>query len=99
MVCKPLVWGSCVEVMNVSLYPSRDGVEGVMGAKVADGVDGCIREVRRQVGVGSDWIKVPVYVPLLCIVRGFKRSLENADSRFTLVSLVHPGYLNMYSKK
>ncbi|KAF9447853.1 hypothetical protein P691DRAFT_801734 [Macrolepiota fuliginosa MF-IS2] len=41
-----------------TLYPSNNGVEGVMGAGVADGVDGCIREVRRQVGVGSDWIKI-----------------------------------------
>lgn len=29
-----------------------------MGAEVADGLDGCIREVRRQVGAGADWIKV-----------------------------------------
>lgn len=62
-----------------SLYLSRDGVEGVMGAKVADGVDGCIREVRRQIGVGSDWIKVPVYVPLLRIVYVSKRSPENVS--------------------
>ncbi|KXN84962.1 hypothetical protein AN958_11807 [Leucoagaricus sp. SymC.cos] len=41
-----------------SLYPSRSGVEGVIGAEVADGVDGCIREVRRQIGVGVDWIKI-----------------------------------------
>jgi hypothetical protein len=40
------------------LYPSRDGVEGVMGAETADGIDECIREVRRQIGVGVDWIKV-----------------------------------------
>ncbi|THH31033.1 hypothetical protein EUX98_g3170 [Antrodiella citrinella] len=40
------------------LYPNRDGVEGKMGAEVADGVDGCVRAVRRQVGAGADWIKV-----------------------------------------
>lgn len=43
-----------------SLYPSREGVEGVLGAEAADGVDACIREVRRQIGVGADWIKVCV---------------------------------------
>ncbi|KAF5352795.1 hypothetical protein D9756_006226 [Leucocoprinus leucothites] len=41
-----------------SLFPSRGGVEGVLGAEVADGVDGCVREVRRQIGVGADWIKI-----------------------------------------
>jgi hypothetical protein len=40
------------------LHPSCPGVEGVMGAEPADGVDGCIREVRRQIGVGADWVKV-----------------------------------------
>ncbi|KAJ3563287.1 hypothetical protein NP233_g9037 [Leucocoprinus birnbaumii] len=41
-----------------SLFPSRNGVEGVLGAEVADGIGGCIREVRKQVGVGADWIKI-----------------------------------------
>jgi hypothetical protein len=40
------------------LYPSIPGIEGVMGSEPADGVDGCIREVRKQVGVGADWVKV-----------------------------------------
>ncbi|KAL4246563.1 hypothetical protein ABKN59_008759 [Abortiporus biennis] len=40
------------------LYPNRNGVEGITGAEVADGVDGCVRAVRRQVGAGADWIKV-----------------------------------------
>ncbi|TCD62877.1 hypothetical protein EIP91_006283 [Steccherinum ochraceum] len=39
-------------------YPNRDGVEGIMGAEVADGVEECIKAVRRQVGAGADWIKL-----------------------------------------
>ncbi|EEB89103.1 hypothetical protein MPER_12842, partial [Moniliophthora perniciosa FA553] len=31
---------------------------GVMGADVADGVDGCVAAVRRQIGAGADWVKV-----------------------------------------
>lgn len=41
-----------------TLYPSQSGVEGVTGAEVADGVDGCIKAVRRQIGAGADWVKV-----------------------------------------
>lgn len=40
------------------LYPSRDGVQGIMGAEVADGIEECIKAVRRQVGAGADWIKL-----------------------------------------
>ncbi|KAI0079545.1 hypothetical protein K474DRAFT_1591735 [Panus rudis PR-1116 ss-1] len=40
------------------LYPSRDGVQGITGAEMADGVDECVKVVRRQVGAGADWIKV-----------------------------------------
>ncbi|KAK7695152.1 hypothetical protein QCA50_002342 [Cerrena zonata] len=40
------------------LYPNRTGVEGITGAETADGVDECIKVVRRQVGAGADWIKV-----------------------------------------
>lgn len=35
-----------------------------MGAEPADGVDGCIREVRKQVGVGADWVKVKMPITL-----------------------------------
>lgn len=28
------------------------------GAEVADGVDECVKAVRRQIGAGADWIKV-----------------------------------------
>ncbi|KAA1467791.1 hypothetical protein DENSPDRAFT_770657 [Dentipellis sp. KUC8613] len=35
-----------------------EGVDGVTGAEIADGVDGCVRAVRRQIGAGADWIKV-----------------------------------------
>ncbi|KAI0803227.1 hypothetical protein BC629DRAFT_1581094 [Irpex lacteus] len=40
------------------LYPDRNGIEGVFGAEVADGVTACKAAVRRQVGAGADWIKV-----------------------------------------
>ncbi|GLB43774.1 putative amidohydrolase family protein [Lyophyllum shimeji] len=41
-----------------SLFPSQNVVEGVTGAEAADGVEGCIRAVRRQIGTGADWIKI-----------------------------------------
>lgn len=41
-----------------NLFPSRDGIEGITGAEVADGIEECIKAVRRQVGAGADWIKV-----------------------------------------
>lgn len=41
-----------------ALYPDRDGVEGVMGAEVADGEVECAKAVRRQVGAGADCIKI-----------------------------------------
>lgn len=40
------------------LYPERDGVEGTMGAEVADGEVECVKAVRRQIGAGADWIKI-----------------------------------------
>ncbi|EKM60544.1 uncharacterized protein PHACADRAFT_189669 [Phanerochaete carnosa HHB-10118-sp] len=40
------------------LYPDRDGVEGVIGAEVADGEVECAKAVRRQIGAGADWIKI-----------------------------------------
>lgn len=41
-----------------ALNINTEGVEGITGAEVADGVDECRRAVRRQVGAGADWIKV-----------------------------------------
>ncbi|KAF8993090.1 hypothetical protein BDQ17DRAFT_1368762 [Cyathus striatus] len=41
-----------------SINPSSEGVDCVVGAEVADGVDECVRAVRRQVGAGADWIKI-----------------------------------------
>ena len=29
-----------------------------------DGIDACIREVRKQIGAGADWIKVGRILPL-----------------------------------
>jgi imidazolonepropionase-like amidohydrolase len=41
-----------------TLHPAQEGIDGVRGAEVVDGVDECVREVRRQIGAGADWIKV-----------------------------------------
>jgi hypothetical protein len=41
-----------------TLHPAQEGINGVKGAEVVDGVDDCVREVRRQIGAGADWIKV-----------------------------------------
>ncbi|EIM92912.1 uncharacterized protein STEHIDRAFT_127652 [Stereum hirsutum FP-91666 SS1] len=41
-----------------SIHVHQEGVDGVSGAEVADGVDECIKAVRRQIGAGADWIKV-----------------------------------------
>ncbi|KAF9532198.1 hypothetical protein CPB83DRAFT_759631 [Crepidotus variabilis] len=41
-----------------ALYPSQNGVDGVMGAQPVDGVDECVKEVRKQIGAGADWIKI-----------------------------------------
>ncbi|KAJ3891481.1 hypothetical protein GG344DRAFT_76878 [Lentinula edodes] len=41
-----------------SLHMNLEGLEGVTGAEVADGVDECIRATRRQIGAGADWIKI-----------------------------------------
>ncbi|RDB26525.1 hypothetical protein Hypma_005642 [Hypsizygus marmoreus] len=41
-----------------TLFPSQNNIEGITGAEAADGVDECIRAVRRQVGAGADWVKI-----------------------------------------
>ncbi|KAG6872524.1 hypothetical protein C0995_009098 [Termitomyces sp. Mi166 len=41
-----------------SLFPSQNGIDGITGAEAADGIDACIKAVRRQVGAGADWIKI-----------------------------------------
>ncbi|KAF8167255.1 hypothetical protein B0H34DRAFT_644930 [Crassisporium funariophilum] len=41
-----------------SIYPAQEGIDGVKGAEPVDGVDACVREVRKQIGSGADWIKV-----------------------------------------
>ncbi|KAL5519377.1 hypothetical protein ACEPAH_1060 [Sanghuangporus vaninii] len=40
------------------LILNQEGVEGIIGAEVADGVEECRKAVRRQVGAGADWIKI-----------------------------------------
>jgi len=40
------------------LHPAQEGIDGLKGVEVADGVDDCVKEVRRQIGAGADWIKV-----------------------------------------
>lgn len=55
--CTILTW-ECYEGPKSSVHINQDGVEGITGAEVADGIEGCIKAVRRQVGAGADWIKV-----------------------------------------
>ncbi|EJU02499.1 hypothetical protein DACRYDRAFT_107416 [Dacryopinax primogenitus] len=40
------------------LNPSMNGVDGALGADVADGLEECRKAVRRQIGAGADWIKI-----------------------------------------
>lgn len=46
-----------------SLYPAQEGIDGVKGAEPVDGTENCVREVRRQIGAGADWIKVYLTAP------------------------------------
>ncbi|CAK5274091.1 unnamed protein product [Mycena citricolor] len=47
-----------------SLFPSKEGVEGVVGAEAADGTTECMRVVRKQIGAGADWIKIYADYPI-----------------------------------
>ena len=40
------------------LHVNEEGVDGITGAMIADGVDECRKAVRKQIGAGADWIKV-----------------------------------------
>ncbi|OCH92980.1 hypothetical protein OBBRIDRAFT_725705, partial [Obba rivulosa] len=40
------------------VHLNQEGVDGITGAEVADGVVECVKAVRRQIGAGADWIKV-----------------------------------------
>lgn len=42
--------------------PSALGVDGKYGVDVADGVDECVKVVRRHIGAGTDWIKVLLFL-------------------------------------
>ncbi|KAF8799853.1 hypothetical protein BYT27DRAFT_7119399 [Phlegmacium glaucopus] len=48
-----------------TLYPAQEGIDGIKGAESVDGVDACVREVRKQIGAGADWIKVESYLSYL----------------------------------
>ncbi|KAF8893709.1 hypothetical protein CPB84DRAFT_1783219 [Gymnopilus junonius] len=41
-----------------SLYPHQQGIDGVNGAEPVDGIAECVKEVRKQIGAGADWIKI-----------------------------------------
>ena len=47
-----------------SIFVSKEGIEDITGAAVADGSDECRKVVRKQVGAGADWIKVSASVSL-----------------------------------
>ena len=51
------------------LYPAQEGIDGIRGAESVDGVDACIREVRKQIGAGADWIKVSNNIRCLSKIR------------------------------
>ncbi|KZT44304.1 hypothetical protein SISSUDRAFT_1012401 [Sistotremastrum suecicum HHB10207 ss-3] len=40
---------------KLSLHPLGEGVEGITGAQVVDGVEECRKAVRQQIGAGADW--------------------------------------------
>jgi len=40
------------------VHLNQEGVDGITGAEVADGVVECVKAVRRQIGAGADWIKM-----------------------------------------
>ncbi|PPQ96795.1 hypothetical protein CVT26_006209 [Gymnopilus dilepis] len=41
-----------------SLYPHQQGINGVNGAEPVDGIAECVKEVRKQIGAGADWVKI-----------------------------------------
>ncbi|KDR85897.1 hypothetical protein GALMADRAFT_132525 [Galerina marginata CBS 339.88] len=47
-----------------SLYPAQEGIDGIKGAEPVDGVDACVKEVRKQIGAGADWIKIYADYPI-----------------------------------
>ena len=59
MVCALDVWTLAGPGPKSNLHLHQDGVDAVTGAEFVDGETECIKAVRRQVGAGADWIKVP----------------------------------------
>jgi len=66
-----MVWGihsSSFDIIIIGVgpknatRPSAVGVDGKYGVDVADGVDQCVKVVRRHIGAGADWIKVIVFL-------------------------------------
>ncbi|THG94173.1 hypothetical protein EW145_g8195 [Phellinidium pouzarii] len=51
-----------------NLRVNEEGVQGISGAEVADGVEECRKAVRRQIGAGADWIKVRALLLLVLVV-------------------------------
>lgn len=41
-----------------TVYPNKEGIDGITGAEVADGRDECRKAIRRQIGAGADQIKI-----------------------------------------
>ncbi|KAG8745684.1 hypothetical protein FRC10_007381 [Ceratobasidium sp. 414] len=65
------------------LYPNEQGVEGVTGAQIADGSDGCMRVVRQQIGAGVDWIK------LSSLIIDINRFTELSQTEISLTDYRH----------
>jgi hypothetical protein len=50
-----------------SIHMNHEGVEGITGAEFADGKDGCIKAVRRQIGagrIGLRWVQY-IVIPVI----------------------------------
>ena len=71
--------------------PSAIGVDGKYGVDVADGVDECVKVVRRQIGAGADWIKVFVFLWVSVRPTDRKsRSMQASTLRYrSLVPWIH----------
>ena len=61
------------------LRPAQEGIDGVRGAEVVDGVDECVREVRRQIGAGADWIKVGFFSFIVSVPAEFTNFFFRVD--------------------
>ncbi len=75
--------GSGITGPKSSIHPHSEGIEGVTGAEVVDGIDECVKAVRRQVGAGVDWIKV--YLSIILFSCHYSLVVRFMQVRFALL--------------